>query len=129
MAASSIRWTLPRPRPCSTASRAWVGDVMFRLTIKELVAKKLRLLSTALAVLLGVAFLSGTLVLTDTVTKTFDNVLADAHEGTDAYVRGASALDLTFGEQRPRLDEALAADLASTPGVDQMAIHVTGYAQ
>ena len=43
---------------------------MFRLTIKELAAKKLRLLSTALAVFLGVAFLAGTLLLTDTVTRT-----------------------------------------------------------
>ena len=80
---------------------------MFRLTIKELVAKKLRLLSTAMAVLLGVAFLAGTLVLTDTVTKTFDSVLADANAGTDAYVRGDSPLDLGFGEARPRIDAAL----------------------
>jgi putative ABC transport system permease protein len=43
---------------------------MFRITLKELAAKKLRLLSTALAVFLGVAFLAGTLVLTDTVMKT-----------------------------------------------------------
>ena len=42
---------------------------MFRLTIKELAAKKLRLLTTAMAVLLGVAFLAGTLVLTDTVDQ------------------------------------------------------------
>ena len=42
---------------------------MFRLTIKELAAKKLRLLSTALAVILGVAFLAGTLILTDTVDQ------------------------------------------------------------
>ena len=40
---------------------------MLRLTLKELVAKKVRLLSTALAVFLGVAFLAGTFVLTDTV--------------------------------------------------------------
>ena len=42
---------------------------MFRLTIKELAAKKLRLLATAVAVILGVAFLAGTLVLTDTVMR------------------------------------------------------------
>ena len=66
---------------------------MFRLTIKELLGKKLRLLSTAMAVLLGVAFLAGTLILTDTATKTFDNVLADANAGTAAYVRGVSPLE------------------------------------
>ena len=42
---------------------------MFRLTMKEIAAKKLRLVATAMAVVLGVAFLSGTLVLTDTVTN------------------------------------------------------------
>ena len=73
---------------------------MFRLTIKELLGKKLRLLSTAMAVLLGVAFLAGTIILTDTATKSFDNVLADANAGTAAYVRGVSPLSLSFGDQR-----------------------------
>ena len=102
---------------------------MLRITLKELAAKKLRLLSTALAVFLGVAFLAGTLVLTDTVMKTFDGVLADAHDGTDAYVRGDSQLDLSFGEQRPRLDAALFDRIREVDGVDQVAINVTGYAQ
>ena len=93
---------------------------MFRLTIKEIVAKKLRLLSTAMAVILGVAFLAGTLVLTDTVTKTFDGLLADANAGTDAYVRGDSPLDLGFGEARPRIDAALVDELRHVDGVDQV---------
>ena len=80
---------------------------MLRLTIKQLAAKKLRLLTTATAVLLGVAFLAGTLVLTDTIGRTLDNVLADANAGTDAYVRGTSELELGFGEARPRIDASL----------------------
>ena len=40
---------------------------MFRTTLKNLAARKLRLLTTSLAVLLGVAFMAGTLVLTDTI--------------------------------------------------------------
>ena len=63
---------------------------MFRMTIKEIVAKKVRLLSTAIAVIIGVAFLAGTLIMTDTVIKTFDSLLADANSGTDAYVRVTS---------------------------------------
>ena len=102
---------------------------MFRLTIKELRAKKLRLISTGLAVLLGVAFLAGTLILTDTATKSFDTVLADANAGTDAYVRGASPLDLSFGEQRPRIDASLRDTLRSVDGVAEVASHVNGYAQ
>ena len=42
---------------------------MFSTTLKNLAARKLRLLTTSLAVLLGVAFMAGTLVLTDTIDR------------------------------------------------------------
>ena len=60
---------------------------MFTLTIKELVARKMRLLNTVFAVLLGVTLMAGTLVFTDTLTATFDNVLEDARAGVDALGR------------------------------------------
>jgi putative ABC transport system permease protein len=102
---------------------------MLRLTLKQLASKKLRLLSTATAVIIGVAFLSGTLALTDTVLGTFDSLLADAEAETDVYVRGASPLDLGFGEGRPRLDSATVDQLRAVEGVDELAVRVTGYAQ
>ena len=43
---------------------------MFRIALKGLLARKLRLITTSLAVLLGVAFMSGTLVLTDRTGQT-----------------------------------------------------------
>ena len=66
---------------------------MFRTTIKDLSARKLRLLTTSIAVLLGVAFMAGTLVLTDTIGQTFDDLFADVNSGTDAYVRGEAAFE------------------------------------
>jgi putative ABC transport system permease protein len=57
---------------------------MFRTTLKTLAARKLRLFTTSFAVLLGVAFMAGTLVLTDTIGKTFDKLFADVNSGTDA---------------------------------------------
>ena len=66
---------------------------MLRTTLKNLAARKLRLLTTSFAVLLGVAFMAGTLVLTDTIGTTFDGLFADANEGTDAVVRGEVALE------------------------------------
>ncbi len=50
---------------------------MLRMTLKGLLAHKRRLLTTALAVTLGVAFMAGTLVLTDTIGKTFDDLFGD----------------------------------------------------
>ena len=102
---------------------------MLRLTIKQLAAKKLRLLTTATAVFLGVAFLAGTLVLTDTIGRTLDNVLADANAGTDAYVRGASDLDIGFGEARPRIDASLVEQVAEVDGVQAAVARISGYAQ
>ena len=59
---------------------------MLRATLKDLWARKIRLVTTGLAVLLGVAFMAGTLVLTDTIGRTFDDLFADVNAGTDGVV-------------------------------------------
>src|SRR4030095_12156172 len=60
---------------------------MFSLTIKSIKAKKLRFFRTSVAVILGVAFMAGTLVLTDTIKKSYDDVATNVYEHTDAVVR------------------------------------------
>ena len=80
---------------------------MWRVTIRGLLAKKLRLFTTALAVTLGVAFMAGTLVLTDTMGKVFDDLFADVNAGTDAYVRGETVFESDFGDVRSRIPAAL----------------------
>lgn len=102
---------------------------MFTLTIKELAARKVRLLTTAFAVLLGVAFMAGTLVFTDTIRATYDSALAEANAGVDAYVRTPSAFELGYGEPGPRLDASLADTVAAITGVDDVALRINGYAQ
>jgi len=103
---------------------------MFRTTIKDLAARKLRLLTTSLAVLLGVAFMSGTLVLTDTIGQTFDGLFADANAGTDAYVRSQTAIDdPEVGSERPRLDAAVVDDVAAVEGVAAAEPVIEAYAQ
>ncbi len=102
---------------------------MFHLTLRELAAKKLRLLTTAIAVMLGVAFMAGTLVLTATISKTFDGLFADGYAGTDAYVRGVSEIDAEFGAQRPRLDASIVDTINHVDGVAAAEGKVSGYAQ
>ena len=91
---------------------------MFRITLKDLAARKLRLLTTSIAVLLGVAFMAGTLVLTDTIGHTFDDLFANVNAGTDAYVRGEEAFsESDMGDQRARLDASLADQIRTVDGV------------
>ena len=91
---------------------------MFRLTLRGLFAHKLRFLLTAIAVVLGVAFVTGTLVFTDTVKKTFDELFSSVYDGTDAYVRSRSSLHSNFGpEQRAKVPASLLAEVRSVGGV------------
>ena len=65
---------------------------MRRVMIKGLLAHKLRLALTALSVVLGVGFVAGTFVLTDTLAHTFDNLFAEVNGKTDAQVRSTQKL-------------------------------------
>ncbi|MFI2713751.1 ABC transporter permease [Micromonospora sp. NPDC018662] len=74
---------------------------MFRATLKSLLARKLRLLLSGLAVVLGVMFVSGAFVLTDTLGRSFDAVFADAYADVDVNVAAKPkvAVSETEGEQ------------------------------
>ncbi len=69
---------------------------MLRVTLKGLWAHKLRLSLTALAIVLGVGFIAGTFVYTDTIAKAFDGIFEDAFRGVDIVISADS--ELQFGE-------------------------------
>ena len=104
---------------------------MFKVTLKGLLANKTRFVSTLVAVFLGVAFLVGVLVLTDTVSKTFDDLFADANRGVDSVVQSSQVVKGEFGpDTRGRVDESLVERIRSVPGVVDVAPTVGGeYAQ
>ena len=104
---------------------------MLRVTIKGLLAHKLRLAATALAVMLGVAFMAGTLVLTDTIARTFDDLFGDVYRDTDAVVRQEAAFTAPQGEgdQRGRLDASLVGTVAAVDGVALAEGTIQGYAR
>ena len=90
---------------------------MFKLALKSTLAKKRRLFSTALSVLLGVAFLSGTLVFTDTIGRTFDDLFAGIYAETDTYVRAESSVEFEGGgSQRGRMPGSIVATVTAGPG-------------
>lgn len=102
---------------------------MLKATLKDLWARKVRLFSTGASVVLGVAFMCGTLVFTDTVGRTFDALFTDLNEQTDAYVRSESTIESDVGDQRPRIDAAVLADVAAVDGVADAYGDIFGYAQ
>ena len=66
---------------------------MRRVAIRGLLARKLRSTLTAIAIVLGVAMVSGTLVLTDTIEKAFDSIFSSSYEQTDAVVSGKKLVE------------------------------------
>ena len=88
------------PRPSSTRCAGWASSAMWKVTRKGLAAHKIRFVLTALAVIIGVAFMSGTSVLTATIQQTFDDLFADIYHGTDAVVRSPEVLESDFGAGR-----------------------------
>ena len=107
---------------------------MFNVTFKGLRAHKRRLLGTFLAVFLGIAFLSGTLVLGDTLRANFDTLFADANAGTDVMVRSASTIEADGGrgpdvDGRSSVPAALAERVRSIPGVAAAEPSIQGYGQ
>jgi len=66
---------------------------MKRVALRGLLARKLRSALTAIAVVLGVAMVSGTLVLTDTIEKAFDTIFSSSYEQTDAVVSGKKLVE------------------------------------
>jgi putative ABC transport system permease protein len=110
---------------------------MRRITLRGLMARKLRLALTALAIVLGVTFITGTLVLGDTLNRTFDNLVGTAYQHVSFQVRGkaafsndtsaAAAVDST-ADRKP-VPESLLASVRRVPGVSYAFGSVGGYAQ
>ena len=67
------------------------------VALKGLFARRLRAVLTALAIVLGVAMVSGSFVLTDTISKAFDTIFTSSYSHTDAVVSGKKLVDYSNG--------------------------------
>jgi putative ABC transport system permease protein len=93
---------------------------MFRATLKSLLARKLRLVLSGLAVILGVMFVSGALVLTDTLNRTFDAIFSDVYAATDVSVTAKPKVEVSEmdGEEvSAPLPASAVETIKSQPGV------------
>ncbi|HEU0214024.1 MAG TPA: ABC transporter permease [Jiangellaceae bacterium] len=93
---------------------------MLRATLKSLAARKLRLGLSAFAIVLGVAFVVGSFVFTDTLDETFERIFADSN--SDVIIRPVvgegDQFQFTGGDART-LPAAMVDDLADVEGVDR----------
>ena len=92
---------------------------MGRFAFKGLLSRKLRTALTAIAIVLGVAMISGTFVLTDSIDQAFDRVFGEIRETSSAVITGKSAIDLTGGSgvTEPTFDEGLLEEVRALPAV------------
>jgi putative ABC transport system permease protein len=91
---------------------------MIAVALRGLAGRKLRAFLTALAVVLGVAMISGTYVLTDTIDKAFGNIFTAVYADTDAVITGKSAFgDENEGVVAPSFSESLLDEVRGLPGV------------
>jgi putative ABC transport system permease protein len=102
---------------------------MRKVTLRGLLAHKLRLALTALAIVLGVTFISGTFVLTDTLNSTFSNLFTSVYSKIDFQVRGVAQFGSGYSATRNPLPESVLARVQGVPGVSGAYGEVEGYAQ
>jgi putative ABC transport system permease protein len=104
---------------------------MTRVALRGLWGRKLRTLLTAVAIVLGVALVAGTLVLTDSIQKAFDNIFTDSRQGSSVVISGKSAFDLTddSGATAPPMDESVVQTVRDQPDVAEAEGSVSGDAQ
>ncbi|HMJ75204.1 MAG TPA: FtsX-like permease family protein [Iamia sp.] len=103
---------------------------MLRISLRTLRAHARRFTSTIIAVALGVAFLSGVLVMVATFQRSFDDMFATGTAGTASAVRSDTEIDLGFGDAaRGEIDESLAGTIEGVDGVAAVQPVRTGTAQ
>jgi putative ABC transport system permease protein len=102
---------------------------MRKATLKGLLAHKFRLAATALAIVLGVSFVAGTYVLTDTITATFTSLFDEVTKGIDVAVRSKDVFGGQQGETRDPIPEEILNEVKRVDGVRIAEGSVTGFAQ
>ena len=103
---------------------------MTAFALRGILGHKLRTVLTAIAIVLGVATVSGTYVLTDSINKAFHSIFYETRKGSDVVISGKSAFDLTgdSGVTAPSFSQSLLGDVRALPDVAEAEGSVNGEA-
>jgi putative ABC transport system permease protein len=88
------------------------------IALRGLWGRKLRTFLTAFAIVLGIATISGTFVLTDSITHAFHTIFSSIYRGTDASITGKSAVSVSATQDLPPFDESLLGKVKALPDVN-----------
>jgi putative ABC transport system permease protein len=93
---------------------------VLRVALKGLAGRKLRAVLTALAIILGVAMISGTYVLTDTINNAFTSIFTQTYKNADAVISAKTAFTNDNGNavQAPGFSQNLLAKVQALPDVN-----------
>ncbi len=94
---------------------------MIKVSLRGLAGRKLRAVLTGIAIVLGVAMISGTYVLTDTIDSAFKTLFTESYAGTDAVVKGRG-LDISIDGEQPPSPPVEASLLETVRGVEGVAL-------
>src|SRR5829696_346462 len=102
---------------------------MIRVALRGLSGRKFRTALTAIAIVLGVAMMSGSYVLTDTIDKAFDAIFVESYAETDVVVTGKDAGISFEGESAPPgpIPEDVLEQVRGVDGVDVATGTVTDF--
>jgi putative ABC transport system permease protein len=90
---------------------------MRKVAVRGLAQRKLRAAVTVLAILLGVAFIAGSYVLTDTINRSFDDLFDEAFQGTDVAISSSTTGQADSGDLPP-FSERYLDSVRKVPGVE-----------
>src|SRR3954452_5131191 len=93
---------------------------MIKIALKGLLTRKLRTALTGFAVVIGVAFVTGTFIFTDTIDASFKDLFERTQKGTDVSVQARLAVEEDFA-QPPTMPKDTLARVQSVPGVEEAA--------
>src|SRR5450756_1164402 len=99
---------------------------MIRIAWRSLTAHKLRTILTTLAILLGVAMICGTYVLSDQIDRGFKNIFTDAYKGIDVAVTRKAKFSGEMTGATAGLPESMIAQVKGVNGVAEAYGYVTG---
>ena len=92
---------------------------MTTVALKGLLGRKFRAILTGLAIVLGVAMVSGTFVLTDTINRAFHTVFSSSYAHTDLVISGEKVVDFSAGGN-PTVPASLVARVRALPDAKLM---------